>query len=402
MFKKKLSDSSQNMEEVPSAGGIVPVRQKVTLVYAQIAGVVAIILSSYHIYTSMFGFPGALKHRAAFLMMAFVVGFLTMPISKKKKGNLLSLSWSMLLALLSVVVFGYLWINYLEIYNRIGSPTDTDIALGIIATILVLLFARRKCGFPIIVLPILVLLYTFFGQYIHGAMGHNVISLRRLVNGLYLGTSGILSEPVGAAANYVVIFIVFGKFLEYTGCGQLFYQAGLRPCGAHKLRRRALTAVLASGFFGMMSGSASANVSTTGTFTIPLMKRQGYNTEFAGAVEAVASTGGQIMPPIMGASAFIIAESLQLPYLDLLKAAIWPALIYYIAVAVSVHMEAKKNGLKASMDVPPIRETLKEGWFPPDADRCADLHALRPSQQCVPQCHLRHYHSHHLQLFEQG
>jgi TRAP transporter 4TM/12TM fusion protein len=362
VFKKKEVTTEFREPAVPIEGD--PMKKtfhdKAYAIYMKAAAVIAIVFSCYHLYTSTFGFPGALRHRSVFLLFAFVVGFLSMPLFKGKKIKLLSVD--LILAGLSVVVFGYLWFQYTQLPYRVGEPNMTDMIFGCTAIALVLIFATRKIGVAMLVLPALLLLYTFYGHYIQGYMGHNEISLRRVVSNLYMNTTGIFAEPVGAAANYVMIFIIFGNFLQETGCGDYFIKLSYSLVGKAR-SGAALTAVVASGLFGMISGSPPANVATTGVFTIPLMKRQGYQTDFAGAVEAVASTGGQIMPPVMGAAAFIIAETLEISYLKLITYALLPALLYYITVAISVHLEACKRGIQGSKDKPSILATLKEGWF---------------------------------------
>jgi TRAP transporter 4TM/12TM fusion protein len=335
-------------------------RTNVLGIYGKISIAVATFLAAYHIYTSAFGMPAALQHRAAFIMMALVIGFLDLPILKKNKLKLLS--WDFILVVLSIIVMGYIIIDYTNIPYRIGEPNTIDIIFGSIAVVLILIFARRQIGIPIIVLPVVCLLYTFFGQNIRGFLGHPNISIAQAINGLYLGTSGIFATPLGAASTYVVIFIIFGKFMEKTGLGDYFIKLSYSLVGRTS-SGSGLTAVLASGFFGMISGSPPANVVTTGAFTIPLMKRQGFDAETAGAIEAISSTGGQIMPPVMGAAAFIICETLEIPYLRLVSYAIIPALIYYIGVGISVHLEAKKRGMQPAKNMPSIRETLKEGWW---------------------------------------
>jgi len=324
----------------------------------------AIVMTTYHIYTSIFGLPSAKQHRAIHLGLAMVIAFSSIPILERMKENRkYSLIVDFSLILLSIFTMGYIVNQYVAIAYRVGDPTQMDIVLGVIATLLILEFARRVVGLQLLIVPIAFLLYLFFGQYVPGFLGHRPFSIARMVNTVFLSTDGIFGAPLGASSIYVAVFVILGSIFELTGLGEFFINLAYSLTGRSS-SGPAQTAVLASGLFGMISGSPSANVVTTGTFTIPLMKSVGYKAESAGAIEALASVGGQIMPPIMGASAFIIAETLEIPYLSIVTAAFIPAILYYVSAAISVHLQAKKRGIKPKLaDIGNPLVIIKEGWF---------------------------------------
>lgn len=322
----------------------------------------AILMTCYHLYTSMFGLPSAKQHRAIHLEFAIIIAFMTIPLTKgNKKRKFIFID--IFLALLATISLLYVVNQYVAIAYRAGSPTQWDIILGIITIMIILEFARRVVGIQLLIVPILFILYLLFGQYIPGYLGHRAYSLSRIINTLFLSTDGIFGAPLGASSMYVAVFVILGSIFELTGLGQFFINFAYSLTGRLS-SGPAQTAVVASGLFGMISGSPSANVVTTGTFTIPLMKSIGYKAEDAGAIEALSSVGGQIMPPIMGASAFLIAELLEIPYIRIISAAFIPAFLYYISASISVHLKAKKIGIVPNLEGirNPI-EILKKGWY---------------------------------------
>ncbi|MGE5485545.1 MAG: TRAP transporter permease [Ignavibacteriales bacterium] len=343
------------------SGEAKPGGSAVQRILVQAASLVAVVLSLYHLGTSVFGIPSAMQHRAIFLCLAEVVAFLSLPLSPKSKAKIPALD--ILLAVLAVLSLSHIVVEYVNIAYRAGEPNRADIIYGLITMALVIELARRKIGFQIVVLPLIFVAYLWGGHLIPGVLGHPRLSTARIVNTIYLGTDGIMGAPLGAAATYVVVFVILGNFLEKTGVGEYFIKLAYSLVGRSS-SGPAQTSVMASGLFGMISGSPPANVVTTGVFTIPLMKSSGYKPESAAAVEAIASTGGQIMPPIMGATAFIIAETLGISYLKLIGAAVLPAILYYIGCSVSVHLEAKKHGVRPDFSkVPSVTVTLREGWW---------------------------------------
>lgn len=244
--------------------------------------------------------------------------------------------------------------------NRAAVPTSTDIILGIIATLIVLEAARRSIGTPLVIVAIVFISYGFLGPYMPIIIGHRGYSITRIAEHLFLATEGIFGVPLYVMSTYIFAFILFGAFLQSTGGAKRFITLAYALTGASK-GGPAKTAVVASGLMGTISGSSLANVVTTGSFTIPLMKKLGYKPSFAGGVEAAASSGGQIMPPIMGAAAFIMVEMTGIPYLQIVKASFIPATLYFISIFIMVHFEAVRLDLKAipRKDLPDVKESIK-------------------------------------------
>ncbi len=265
---------------------------------------------------------------------------------------------------LSIVVFGYIFMNYKEISLKGADYTKIDFLFGGLAILLTIELSRRVVGVELPLVAIAFLFYAYFGPYLPGVLAHKGYRVGRIISHMYLTTEGIMGIPLGVSATFVFMFILFGAFLDKTGVGKFFIDIAYALTG-HLKSGPAMTAVVASGFMGSISGSSVANTVTTGAFTIPLMIETGYEPEFAGAVEATASTGGQIMPPVMGAAAFIMAEFTGIAYKDIIIAALIPAILYYFAVAVTVHLEASRLGLKGlpREELPKISKILKERGY---------------------------------------
>lgn len=303
-----------------------------------------ITFSLFHLYTAAVGQYAPQIQRSVHLAFVLVLIYLLYPA--RATGNRHRLAWyDILLACAGAAVCIYIVWNYDVIVLDAGPPTHLDFIFGCAAILLVLEATRRIVGLPITIVAIVFLLYAKFGNLIPGMLGHPGFSMQRIVGHMYLTTEGLFGMPLGVAASFVFLFILFGAFLHSTGLGKFFIDLALGAAGRYA-GGPAKVAVLASGFFGTISGSSVANTVSTGTFTIPLMKSVGYRPAFAGAVEAASSTGGQIMPPIMGAAAFIMAQFLGVGYVEIAKAALIPALLYYLAVGFMVHMEAKRLGLQ--------------------------------------------------------
>ena len=318
--------------------------------------VVCIAFSGFHLFTAATGAYPPQIQRAVHLGFVLVLIYLLYPA--RATGSKHKLAWyDVLLAAAGAAVCGYIVWNYDVIVLDAGPPTEMDFFFGCAAILLVLEATRRIVGLPITLVAICFLLYAKFGNLIPGMMGHPGFSLKRIVGHMYLTTEGLFGMPLGVSASFVFLFILFGAFLHSTGLGKFFIDLALAAAG-RVVGGPAKVAVLASGFLGTIYGSSVANTVSTGTFTIPLMKSVGYRGAFAGAVEAASSTGGQIMPPIMGAAAFIMAQFLGVGYVEIAKAALIPALLYYLAVGFMVHMEAKRLGLKG---IP--KERLPRAWF---------------------------------------
>lgn len=327
---------------------------------AKLITVIAVSMSIFHFYTSGFGLLLALQQGAVHL--AFVMGlvFLLYPARKSSPKNKIPMT-DYALAAVAAYSSLYLVINFHTLVDRAGLPTQTDIVMGFICIIL-LLEATRRVSSPVLpCIAIFFLIYCFYGRYFPQLFQHRGFSVRRIINHMYLGTEGIFGIPLGVSATFVFMFILFGSVLEQTGLGKFIIDLAMALAG-HSTGGPAKVAVLSSGLMGSISGSSVANVCTTGMFTIPLMKSVGYTNHFAGAVEAVASTGGQIMPPVMGAAAFIMAQFLGIPYIQVAMAAIVPALLYYFAVMIQVHLEATRLGLKGlpKEQLPNLMPLLKE------------------------------------------
>lgn len=306
--------------------------------------VLCIVFSAFHLYTAANGLYAPQIQRSIHLAFVLVLIFLLYPA--RATGNKHSLTWyDTILAIAGAAVCLYITFNYRRIVMDAGPASPTDLIFGCASILLVLEATRRIVGLPITLVAIFFLLYAKFGNLLPGLLGHPGFSVKRIVSHMYLTTEGLFGMPLGVAASFVFLFILFGAFLHSTGLGKFFIDLALGAAGRY-VGGPAKVAVLASGFFGTISGSSVANTVSTGTFTIPLMKSVGYKGAFAGAVEAASSTGGQIMPPIMGAAAFIMAQFLGVGYIEIAKAALIPAVLYYLAVGFMVHMEAKRLGLK--------------------------------------------------------
>jgi TRAP transporter 4TM/12TM fusion protein len=327
---------------------------------AIIVSTIAITLSIFHLYTAGFGVLLALKQRAVHLGFIFTLIFLLYPALKKKKKNKFILAFDLLMALGSIAISSYIIINYEALVHRAGMYTQLDQFMAILAIIIVLEGTRRALGPELPVISILFLLYAHYGQQMPGMLAHRGYSWSRIASHMYFTTEGIFGIPLGVSATYIFLFLLLGAFAKRTGLGDLFIDLAMSLTG-RTTGGPAKAAVVSSGLMGSISGSSVANTVTTGSFTIPLMKRVGYDSKFAAAVEASASTGGQIMPPIMGAAAFIMAEFIGVPYVTIAKAAILPAILYYITVGLMVHFEAKKAGLSGMSDdlIPKFLNVLK-------------------------------------------
>lgn len=322
--------------------------------------IVAVAMGLFHIYTGLFGVLTSMWQRSIHLAFAFLIVFL---LDSSKGKSMPSRLYNVALALLGSSTAVYIISNFNAIIMRFGSPTTLDLAFAGIAVLLVLEIARRTLGWALPIIAMAFLAYAFLGPYLPGILHHRGYDLQRVLNQMYLTTEGIYGLPLGVSANYIFLFVLFGSFLLATGAGQFYIDLANSLVGTTR-GGPAKVAVIASAFFGTISGSAQANVAGTGMITIPMMKSLGYRPEFAAAVEATASTGGQIMPPVMGAAAFLMAEILGVPYLKIVQAAFIPALIYFVSVLFSVDFQAIKRRIAGLTrdQVPDARKLLREGW----------------------------------------
>lgn len=329
-----------------------------TGITARVISAIAICFTLFQLYTAIFGVLDAMIQRSIHVSFGFALIFLLYPTRKKWPRNKIH-PIDVLFAVVGAAVPMYIVVSYQELVLRAGTVTTNDYIIGILGVLLVLEAARRIVGWPMVTVAILFLAYAIFGRYIPGQLAHRGVDLESLVYHLFFTTEGIFGIPIGVSSTFIFLFILFGAFLEKTGMGQFFIDlanaiAGWASGGPAKV------AVLSSGLMGTVSGSSVANVVGTGSFTIPMMKKLGYKPEFAGAVEATASTGGQLMPPIMGAAAFLMAEFTSIPYVTIIGAALIPALLYYFGVWTGIHLEAKKLGLKGLKreDLPKIKNIM--------------------------------------------
>lgn len=306
--------------------------------------IVSIAFVLFQLYATLSGMITAQVLRASHLAFVQFLAFLLFPPTKKSPKN--TLPWyDIVLAFAGAACWLYIVINFDTLVRRSGNNTTLDVVIGIIGILILFESCRRIVGLPIMIIAGCFIVYAFVGKYLPGFLHHRGYSLQRVVCHLFYNTEGIMGTPIGACSTFIFLFILFGALLEKTGIGQFFIDvcnaiAGGASGGPAKV------AVLSSALLGTVSGSSVSNTVGSGSFTIPMMKKLGYKGEFAGAVEAAASTGGQIMPPIMGAAAFLMAESLGLPYITIVKAAVIPALLYFAGIFITVHLEAKKLGLK--------------------------------------------------------
>ena len=306
--------------------------------------IVSILFVAFQLYATLSGAITAQILRASHLAFVQFLAFLLFPATKKLPKDTLPF-YDVLLGLAGAGCWMYIVINFQQLVRRSGNNTTLDVVIGIIGILILFESCRRIVGLPIMTIAAIFIIYAFTGKYLPGFLHHRGYSLQRVVCHLFYNTEGIMGIPIGACSSFIFLFILFGALLEKTGIGQFFIDlcnaiAGGASGGPAKV------AVLSSALLGTVSGSSVSNTVGSGSFTIPMMKRLGYKGEFAGAVEAAASTGGQLMPPIMGAAAFLMAESLGMPYITIVKAAIIPAVLYFTGIFITVHLEAKKLGLK--------------------------------------------------------
>jgi TRAP transporter 4TM/12TM fusion protein len=325
--------------------------------------ILAIAFAGFHLYTGIFGVFVPTLQRTIHLLFAIVIGFLMYP-STRRPGSFISLVIDGSLSLIALVSFGYFvwehqqlseWVTFITPFKR------EDYIITVLATLLLLEVTRRATGLPLVFVGICFILYGILGPYMPGVLKHNGFKFQEIMESLYCGLNGVFGIPIGVSATYIVVFIIFGAFFEKAGGGRAIMDFGIYLAGRFR-GGPAKVAVVTSSLFGTLSGSAVANVYGTGIFTIPMMKRLGYAPAFAGAVEAAASTGGQIMPPIMGAAAFVMAEFIGVPYVRVAAAAIIPAILYYIAIFMAVDLEAARIGLKGfpKEELPKIKDLISQ------------------------------------------
>ena len=303
---------------------------------------VGVLFSLFQLYTAFFGTFDALLQRSIHLTLGLVILFLTCGAGKMGKRI------GVIGALLSLAPMVYILLNYPVLQSRyvLITPVSTlELALGLLTLILVIEGTRRIVGMALVYLVLVFLLFAFAGPWLPGFFHHPGISLRDLVDIQFLSTEGIFGLPLEVSATYIAVFIIFAEFIGQTGIGNFMFDISARLTGRAR-GGPAKVAVVSSAIFGTISGSGTANVVTTGSITIPMMKKVGYQPHFAAAVEAVASTGGQIMPPVMAATAFVMSAYTGIPYITICRYAIFPAILYFTSIFIIVHIEADKFNLR--------------------------------------------------------
>ncbi|MGD9829561.1 MAG: TRAP transporter permease [Hyphomicrobiaceae bacterium] len=325
----------------------------------------AAVLVGFSLYTAIFGVMPDMIQRSVHLGLVLTLIYLGALVAQSCVAPARGRAEAVLAVALAVVGFAvmiYHVVFFNEIGERYGELTRLELYLGIAATIILLDATRRVIGWPMVVLAVIFLLYAYFGSSLPGIAGHRGYNTERIISQLYLGGGGIFGTPLGVSATFVILIVLFGAVLETSGAGKVLMDIATSLTGRSR-GGPAKAAVVGSSLMGMISGTAVANVLTTGTISIPLMKRAGYRAEVAGAVEAVASTGGQLMPPVMGAAAFLMADLTGISYFEIAQAAILPAFLYYVVLYAVVHLEAVKTNIAVvpADEVPPLVATFISG-----------------------------------------
>ncbi|MDF2683475.1 MAG: transporter permease [Brevibacillus sp.] len=325
-----------------------------------LVSVIAVAFALYHMYAA-YAIPFVtLKHRSLHVAIVLCLIFVLYPGWKRASRKSLSLLDG-LFAVLSLGTAGYIFVYYMDIVNRGGIPSTLDVIFATITCLLVLEASRRVAGWELTAMAAIFVAYAYVGPYLPGDFGHRGYTFSDIANYMYVTTEGIFGDATAVSASFIILFIIFGAFLSKSGMGTLFNDLSLSLAGSSK-GGPAKVGVIASAVHGSINGSAVASVVTTGSFTIPMMKRVGYKPEFAAAVEATAAVGGQILPPIMGAAAFIMAETLGVPYITIAIAALIPAIMYYFGLLVQVHLRADRDNLQglSKHELPKVKEVMRE------------------------------------------
>ena len=320
--------------------------------------ILAIFFVAFHLYTAAFGTMPGIAQKSIHLGFLLVIFYINAMVDSEKRWEQIFLG---IMALFALGGCAYITILDENLQLRAGIVYASDILFAILLIIAIFEACRRKMGNPLVIITLVFVAYAFLGKYIPGFLNQPGMTLKKFTSLVYLTTDGIFGSPLYASASYVVLFVLLGAIMSVSGIGDYMTNLATSLFG-HMRGGPAKVAVVASGFFGSISGSPTANVIGTGTFTIPMMKKNGFEPEFAAAVEATASTGGAIMPPIMGSTAFIMAEMLGIPYTAVAKAALIPAILYFLAVLFGVDIYAAKHGLKGipRSQLPKVRSMLKQ------------------------------------------
>lgn len=340
------------------------------------ASALSVALALFHVYVAGFGTPESHSFRSTHLAVMMVLAVMVYPLFRSSVSDGLTgatagdtnrrrvgFAIDLVLVAMIVMVQAYVLYDVEEFQAREGSLDPSDVWMGTVLVFLVLETTRRAVGWTMVIITGFFILQTIFSNHFFGFFYGPPVGFEEFIDVQFVRTDGIFGIPLLVASTYIVLFIVFGAILIRSGAGQFFIELAVALTG-HRTGGPAKASVVASAFLGTVSGSATANVVTTGSFTIPMMKRLGYRGRFAAAVEACASSGGQITPPIMGAAAFIIAEFMRVSYLTVVVAAIVPAFLYFATIYCMVHLEAEKHGIArvAKKDLPRLGDVLRRGW----------------------------------------
>ena len=354
---------AQNAQDVEALEASLSGNHPLVGPWERIVNFLAAGMSLYYLYTALFGARRLEVYLGVYVALTFVLIFLVYPFIRgriKRAPNIADIG----LALVSLGVVGYWVVNYQAITYRAGAATTTDHVMSILMILLSLEVGRRALGWTMSIVGLVLMVYAYFGPYMPGLIAHRGYSIPRIGEAVFLDERGVWGTMAQVLVNFVIIFIFFGAFLNRSGVGQFFIDLALGVAGKAR-GGPAKVAVLASALMGSISGSAIANTVSTGTLTIPLMKKTGFKPHTAGAVEASASIGGMFLPPVMGAGAFVMVELTGIPYTHIMLASIVPAILYMLSIWMNVHFEAKRLGLEGmpAAEIPKLGDTLKNGWF---------------------------------------
>ena len=331
--------------------------------WSLLAKCIAFATAAFYLYTSLMGQLGPEYHRGVFVVATLTLIFLLYPATSRSPRRRPS-ALDLVLAVLTVISIGYWVVEYPELSYRVGDYLPRDFWFGALGLFLAMEAGRRVTGIVIPILGGIALMYGLFGNLVPGVFGHRGFTVKRLVEYIYLTSEGLFGVMASVLPSYVLLFLLLGAFLKSSGVGQFFIDVPMALAG-RATGGPAKVAVVASGLFGSINGSVLANTVSTGTLTIPLMKKVGYKPHIAAAVETTASTGGQILPPIMGAAVFVMVELTGIPYTEIIKVAFIPGILFFLSIFFIVHFEAKKSkiaGLPES-EIPKLGTVLRKGWY---------------------------------------
>jgi TRAP transporter 4TM/12TM fusion protein len=331
--------------------------------WSLVTKVLIVFMVIFYMYNAGFSPVAAQYHRGVYVLITYVLVFLFYPSSSRGRKD--RPTWlDVLLAGLAFAVTAYWMIEFEALNYRMGAETRIDFLISTGGILISLEVCRRVLGWSLTMVGIAFIAYCYFGPYMPDVIAHRGFSFERIVNHVYLKQEGVFGIMANVLVTYVILFIFFGSFLKKSGAGKFFLDLPLALAG-RSTGGPAKVSVIASGFFGSISGSAIANTASTGSFTIPLMKKAGFRPHVAGAIEPAASVGGMFMPPIMGAGGFLMAELTETPYVQIMLMAIFPAFLYFLSVFVMVHFEAKRHGLRGVQDPNALtaKEILKKEWM---------------------------------------